>query len=548
MTESALSVFGILDWLTLGLFLLGLVGIVWWVLRQKEDTTTDYFLAGRDVGWIAIGASIFASNIGSEHLVGLAGAGAESGLAMSHWEIQAWLILVLGWVFVPFYSRSKVFTMPEFLEKRFCSSARTFLSVISLISYVLTKVAVTVFAGGLVFKTVFGVDQIMGIDVFWIGVVVLVTLTGLFTIFGGMKSVLYTSVLQTPVLVIGSLMILIVGLVKIGGWSEFMAITGDKMHIIRPADDPEFPWTGVLLGSAIIGFWYWCTDQYIVQRTLSARNQTQARRGAIFAGYLKLLPVFIFMIPGMIAFALKEKGLLALESSDAAFPALVTALLPIGFKGIVVGGLIAALMSSLASLFNSTATLFTVDFYKRYKPDSTEKHLVFVGRVATAVVVLLGILWIPLIKLVADVLYEYLQNVQSLIAPSIAAVFVMGVFSKRVTPAGGLWGMVVGFIFGMLRLVLMIFQEYLNPDGLLYYIVDINWLHYCIYLFFLSIAVIVGVSIFTKKADDDQIRGLTYGSATPEQIAETRSSWDKWDVIHSGIIIGIVVAFYIYFW
>ncbi|MFC1556914.1 sodium:solute symporter, partial [candidate division KSB1 bacterium] len=535
-------------WLTLGLFIFGLLAIVWWVLRQKEETSTDYFLAGRDVGWIAVGASIFASNIGSEHLVGLAGAGAESGLAMSHWEIQAWLILVLGWVFVPFYARSRVFTMPEFLEKRFCSGARTFLSVISLISYVLTKVAVTVYAGGLVFKTVFGVDKVFGIDFFWIGVVILVVFTGLYTIFGGMKAVLYTSVLQTPVLVIGSLMILVVGLIKVGGWSELLVIAGDNIHIIRPASDPDFPWTGVLLGSAIIGFWYWCTDQYIVQRTLSARDQTQARRGSIFAAYLKLLPVFIFMIPGMIAFALNQKGLLTLENSDAAFPTLVATLLPVGFKGIVVGGLIAALMSSLASLFNSTATLFTVDFYKRFKPETTEKQLVFVGRVATAVVVVLGVLWIPLMKLVANVLYEYLQNVQSLIAPPIAAVFVLGVFYKRVKPAGGLWGLIVGFVFGMFRLVLMIFQKYLNPEGILYYIVDINWLHYCIYLFFFSIAVIVGVSLFTPKTDENRIKGLTYGSASPEQVAETRASWKKWDVTHSLIIVGIVIAFYIYFW
>ena len=292
--ETTIIKFGIFDWFTLSLFLLGLVGIVYWVLRQKEDTSVDYFLAGRDAGWIAIGASIFASNIGSEHLVGLAGTGAESGLAMSHWEIQAWLILVLGWVFVPFYARSKVFTMPEFLEIRYCKGARTFLSIISLVSYILTKVAVTVYAGGLVFKTVFGIDKVFGIDFFWIGVVILVVLTGLYTVFGGMKSVLYTSVLQAPVLVIGSIFILFFGLSKLGGWGEFLKAAGDNIHVIRPASDPKFPWTGVLLGSAIIGFWYWCTDQYIVQRTLSAKNQMQARRGSIFAAYLKLLPVFIF--------------------------------------------------------------------------------------------------------------------------------------------------------------------------------------------------------------------------------------------------------------
>ncbi|MFC1725769.1 sodium:solute symporter [candidate division KSB1 bacterium] len=548
METTTITGFGALDWFTLGLFLLGLVGILIWVLKQREDTSVDYFLAGRDAGWIAIGASIFASNIGSEHLVGLAGTGAESGLAMSHWEIQAWLILVLGWVFVPFYARSRVFTMPEFLEKRYCSGARTFLSIISLVSYVLTKVAVTVYAGGLVFKTVFGIDKMFGIDFFWIGVIVLVVITGLYTIFGGMRSVLYTSVLQAPVLVIGSVFILIFGLSKLGGWGEFVKMAGDNIHIFRPADDPQFPWTGVITGSAIIGFWYWCTDQYIVQRTLSAKNQQQARRGSIFAGYLKLLPVFIFMIPGMIAFALSRKGLLPLENSDAAFPTMVSTLLPAGLKGIVVGGLMAALMSSLASLFNSTATLFTVDFYKRYRPESSEKHLVFVGRMATAVVVVLGIIWIPLMKLVADVLYVYLQNVQSLIAPAIAAAFIMGVFYKKTTGAAGLAGMVTGFTLGMFRLVLMIFQKYLAPDGLFQKILDINWLHYCTFLFIISVVIIWVVSLFTKKPEESQIRGLTYGSGSPEQIAETRASWDKWDVIHTVIILSIVAAFYIYFW
>ena len=268
----ATQLWGWQDWGTLGLFFAALIGVVWWVVKQKEETSTDYFLAGRNAGWVAIGASIFASNIGSEHLVGLAGAGAESGLAMSHWEIQAWLILVLGWVFVPFYARSRVFTMPEFLEKRYCTGARIFLSVISLVSYVLTKVAVTVYAGGLVFKTVLGIESVnilgFNVDFFWVGAIGLVVITGLYTIIGGMKAVLYTSVLQTPVLIIGSVVILVVGLSKLGGWSEFERICGSSitehgdsmLTLIRSSEDKIFPWTGVLLGSAIIGFWYWCTD------------------------------------------------------------------------------------------------------------------------------------------------------------------------------------------------------------------------------------------------------------------------------------------------
>jgi SSS family solute:Na+ symporter len=536
------------DWFVLGLFFAGLAGIIAWVLRQKEEDTADYFLAGREAGWVAVGASIFASNIGSEHLVGLAGTGFESGMAMAHWEMHAWLILVLGWVFVPFYARSRVFTMPEFLERRYSPSARTFLSLISLVSYVLTKVAVTVYAGGVVFKTVLGIDQWMGIDFFWIGAISLVILTGLFTVLGGMRAVLYTSILQSPILILGSAIILVAGLIAVGGWSEVARACGPNLKLIRPASDPRFPWTGVLLGSAIIGFWYWCTDQYIVQRTLSARDQKQARRGAIFAAYMKLLPVFIFLVPGMIAYTMHQKGIIRITSADQAFPMLVATLLPAGVKGVVVGGLVAALMSSLASLFNSSATLFTVDFYKRFRPQSSERHLVLVGRIATATVVGLGIVWIPLMKSVAAVLYEYLQMVQSLIGPGIAAVFLVGVLSRRVGGVAGTVGLVTGFILGMFRLVLDVFRDRLAPGSILYRIEAINWLHYCILLFFLTIAVMLVVSRLTPPPDPERIRGLTFGSATPEQKAETRASWNHWDVIHTAIILGVIVAFYAYFW
>jgi SSS family solute:Na+ symporter len=546
-----------LDWAVLGLFGLALVGIVVWVSRMKEDTSSDYFLAGRDATWLAIGASIFASNIGSEHLVGLAGAGASTGMAMAHWEMHGWLILVLGWVFVPFYARSGVYTMPEFLEKRFNPASRSFLSIISLVSYVLTKVAVTVYAGGIVFKQVLGIESFMGIDFFWIGAVGLVVITGIYTVIGGMKSILYTSILQTPVLLIGSIVILVIGLNKVGGWNELMEICranttplGDPMtSLIRSPQDPSFPWTGVLFAAPIIGFWYWCTDQYIVQRVLSGRDQTQARRGAILGGYLKLLPVFIFLIPGLIAFALNQKGVIHLTNSDAAFPTLVSELLPIGLKGVVVGGLVAALMSSLASLFNSSAMLFTVDFYQKYRPHTSEKQLVRVGRIATIVIVVLGILWIPVMKSLGNVLYVYLQDVQSLLAPGIAAVFLLGVFWKRASAQGGLWGLIVGFVLGMTRLGLKVFSGAINQDGLLYQVfVAPNWLHYCIYLFLISIAVIVVVSLFTKPVPAEQLVGLTYRSSTPEQRAITRASYNNWDIANSVIILVVIIAFYIYFW
>jgi len=378
----------LLDWLVIFIFALVLVGIVVWVVKKKAKDSKDYFLGGRDITWLAIGASIFASNIGSEHLIGLAGAGASSGMAMAHWEIQGWIILLLGWVFVPFYSRSMVLTMPEFLERRYNKESRTILSVISMVSYVLTKVAVTVYAGGLVFQQVFGIEELWGIDFFWISAIGLVLITALYTVLGGMKSVLYTSVLQTPILLIGSLVIVVLGLRAVGGWEEVLAICGatpvneygDTMvNLMRNNGDPDFPWLGALVGSAIIGFWYWCTDQYIVQRVLSGRNQKESRRGAIFGAYLKLLPVFLFLIPGMIAFAMSQKGVIingeqfVLNTADTAFPQLVAALLPAGIKGMVVCGILAALMSSLASLFNSSAMLFTIDFYKRFKPETPEK-------------------------------------------------------------------------------------------------------------------------------------------------------------------------------
>ncbi|MDR1273982.1 MAG: sodium:solute symporter [Odoribacteraceae bacterium] len=556
-----------LDWTVIGLFAAVLVAIVVWVFRQKQASSGDYFLAGRDATWLAIGASIFASNIGSEHLIGLAGAGASSGMAMAHWEIQGWMILILGWVFVPFYSRSMVYTMPEFLERRYNSQSRTILSFISLISYVLTKVAVTVYAGGLVFQQVFGIEELWGIDFFWIAGIGLVVLTALYTVVGGMRSVLYTSVLQTPILLLGSLVILVYGLRELGGWDEMMRVCGlntvnghgDTMiNLIRNNADPNFPWLGALVGSAIIGFWYWCTDQYIVQRVLSGKNERQARRGAIFGAYLKLLPVFLFLIPGMIAFALHQKfGNFLPEltggavHADAAFPVLVAKLLPAGLKGLVVCGILAALMSSLASLFNSSAMLFTIDFYKRFRPKTPEKRLVVIGQIATVVIVLLGILWIPIMRGVGDVLYTYLQDVQSVLAPGIAAAFLLGVCWKRASAAGGTWGLISGMVIGLTRLAAKVYYSTTGAAGdslFKYLFYDLNWLFFCGWMFLFCLAVVVVVSYFTPRPSPEKIQGLVFGTATPAQRAATRAGWNGWDVFHTAVILGITALFYVYFW
>ena len=560
-----------LDWIVIGVFCCALIGIVLWVVSQKNDNSADYFLGGKDATWIAIGASIFASNIGSEHLIGLAGAGASSGMAMAHWEIQGWMILILGWVFVPFYTRSMVYTMPEFLERRYNTQSRTILSVISLISYVLTKVAVTVYAGGLVFQQVFGIKELWGIDFFWIAAIGLVVITAIYTIFGGMKSVLYTSVLQTPILLLGSLIILVLGMKALGSCDQMLQLcdvkpsyegaTGTMIHLMRSNSDPQYPWLGALIGSAVIGFWYWCTDQYIVQRVLSGKNERESRRGTIFGAYLKLLPVFLFLIPGMIAFALHQKyagdgGFLPLladgtPNADAAFPTLVAKILPAGVKGLVVCGILAALMSSLASLFNSSAMLFTIDFWKRLKPQTSEKSLVRIGQMATVVIVILGILWIPIMRSVGNVIYNYLQDVQSVLAPGIAAAFLLGITWKRASAKGGMWGLLSGIIIGLTRLGAKVYYSN-TPDGAdswfkaVFY--DFNWLFFCGVMLVVCCLVIIVVSLCTKAPDEQKIQGLVFGTSTPEQRAATRASWNTWDVIHTIIILGFTVAFYIYFW
>lgn len=553
------------DWMVIGLFFLAMIWIVWDVSRKKKETSGDYFLSGRSATWLAIGASIFASNIGSEHLIGLAGAGATSGMAQAHWEIQGWMILILGWVFVPFYERSMVYTMPEFLEKRYNKQSRSILTYLSLASYVLTKVSVTVMAGGLALQTLLGIN-------FWVAAIALVVITAIYTVIGGMESVLKTSVLQTPILLLGSLVILYLGLKELGGWGVMMDTCsaqsvneyGDTMTtLMRDSHDKAFPWYGALFGSAIIGFWYWCTDQFIVQRVLSGKDQKQARRGTIFGAYLKLLPVFLFLIPGMIAFALTKKpdsvigqqlsaALLpdasgALQNPDLAFPMLVNTLLPVGLKGVVICGILAALMSSLASLYNSSAMLYTIDIYKRKHPDVSEQKLVSIGRIATIVVVVLGVLWIFVIQAMGKSLYDYIQSIQSLLAPAIASVFLLGVAWKKTTPKAGMWTLIVGLVLGFTRLIVMI----LNPQGdnlFCYLFNEMNVYAFCVWMFLFCIVLAIVISLFTKKPEQAQIQGLVMGTATPEQKAETRASWSKWDIINSCIILAITVAFYIYFW
>jgi len=583
----------LLDWLVIALYFIGLLGLAWWVIKKGKDTTTDYFLAGRDLGWWIVGGSIFASNIGSEHLVGLAGAGATSGVALAHYELHAWCLLVLGWVMVPFYIHSRVFTMPEFLEKRFSATARWVLSVISLVAYVLTKIAVGIFAGGVVFGALLPEMQLqvgtITFDSFWIGSVIVVLLTGLYTVLGGMRAVAYTEAVQTVILILGSVLLTFFGLEKLGGWNELRSALGPEMFNLWKPLVPagmegtwapiketgkiawyfngNYPWLGMLFCAPIIGLWYWCTDQYIVQRTLGAPTEKEARRGSIAAAFLKLLPVFIFIIPGMIWLALAKTGKVPefsgmvdasgkaiAEQAQASFPLMVQHVVPAGLRGLVVAGLLAALMSSLAGAFNACSTLFTIDFYQKMKPQSTQHQLVWIGRVATTILVLIGLLWIPVIR-GGKGLYDYLQGVQGYLAPPIFVVFFFGVFMKRLNAKGCLSALIVGFLLGAFRLavdtpVTLKLAGFENgyTEGSLFWIVNNTYFqYYSLFIFLVSVLVMIVVSYMTEAPSEVQIRDLTYATMSEDHKAETRSSWNKWDVINSCMVLFLILAAYLYF-
>ncbi len=584
MGQSALEA---LDWIAIAAYFAILFGIAWWVVLKGKDTADDYFLAGRNLGWFLVGASIFASNIGSEHLVGLAGSGCTDGVAMAHYELHAWCLLVLAWVMVPFYMRSRIFTMPEFLERRFSPTARWVLSLISLVAYVLTKIAVGIFAGGIVFSVLLPDVSFLGLDSFWIGSVLVIVITGLYTIVGGLRAVAYNDAMQTVILIFGSALLTFFGLKALGGWGQLRAFCGGEMFNLWkplvPANtvgtwapvretgrmawyfNDNYPWLGMLFCAPIIGLWYWCTDQYIVQRALGAPDERQARRGSICAGFLKLLPVFIFIIPGMITFALAKSGQVQAiqqtlldpngqpirDQCQKAFPLLVATILPVGVRGIVVAGLLAALMSSLAGCFNASSTLFTMDFYNKLRPGASQHQLVWMGRIATTVMVVIGLLWIPVIR-GGKGLYDYLQTIQGYLAPPIFVVFFLGVFMKRLNSKGCLAALIVGFAMGLVRLAIdtPVKLKYIPAyaEGSFFWIMNnIFFQYYSLLIFIVCVVVMIVVSYATAAPSYQKIQGLTYGTRTAEDRARSRASWTYADLIASGAVLAIIAAAYLYF-
>lgn len=501
--------------------------ILWiaqWASKSKSDSggAVDYFLAGKNSGWLVIGASLFASNIGSEIILGVSGAGARGNMPMANFEIIASLVLILlGWVFVPFYLRSGVYTMPEFLEKRYSKACRSYLSVISILAYVITKISLIIFAGALVFETI-GVP-------FWTGAIVTVIATGFYTVLGGLKAVIYTDMVQAFILLLGTIAVTVFGLYALGGWDHMIEVINTAaaqegnppaerfFNLWRPMSDTEYPWTGMLFGAPILGVWYWCTDQYIVQRTLSAKDVNNARKGALFAGYLKLLPVFIFFIPGVIAYALLQEGTIAfsMDNADQALPAMINGFLPTGLKGLAIAGLLAALMSSLSSAFNSSSTLLTIDFYQKYRPNANQKDLVRFGRLATVVLVVVSLGWIPFMKaLMGGGIFHYLQSVQAYISPPIATVFLFGLFYKWINARGAIVALWAGFAIGVFRLI----AEFLANEGtivvgessFLAIFLGINFLHFALFLFLFCAMILMVVSKTSPAQPEELLELVTF--------------------------------------
>ena len=560
----------LVDWLVIAGYFGVLAAVVVGTLRRRKiESGEDLFLGGRSVGWLAIGASIFAANIGSEHLIGLAGSGAVYGMSLSHLEFHSFIIIFMCWVFLPFYYRSGVSTMPEFLERRFGARARWILSLVSLAAYVLTKISVTVFAGALFFEVMMPEVQLTvggtTVSSFWIGAVLTVLLAGVYSSIGGLSAVVYADLVQTGIILLGTLSVTGFALHYLGGpaegWATLKATiraTGnaEQFGLWHSLSHRTFPWLGLIVASTTIGVWYWCTDQFIVQRCLAGKNLTNARRGAIWGATLKLLPVFLFLVPGMLGFALHHNHVAVGGSvfaiplkgdgtlnGDTVFPTLVQTLLPAGFRGLVVAGMIAALMSSLASLFNSVSALFTVDVYQKLKPESSQKTLVFVGRTTTVVMTALGLLWLPVMKSIAGGgLYQYIQSVQSFLAPPIVAVFLTGLLWRRMNLRGATWGLGLGFALGMAKLTLNAVCP--NPDGFAL----IQDFYFSGILLLVSVLVIVVASLSAPAPDPRHIASLTFATQGDDFRRENRASWDWRDVVGSAFVLAVVVACYVYFW
>jgi SSS family solute:Na+ symporter len=445
--------------------------------------------------------------------------------------------------------------MPEFLERRFNRNCANYLAAMSVVAYIFTKISVHLYAAAIVLQHVMKIDQ-------WTVAIILLVATGIYTVAGGLAAVIYTDLVQTLILLLGAAALTFIGLDKIGGFAGLRAAVPDSyFHMVRPASDGEFPWTGMFIGAPILGIWYWCTDQVIVQRVLSAKDEAHAKAGTIFAGFLKVLPVFLLVIPGVIAFALypelfpRVNG--AVTNANAAFPSLIVNLLPTGVVGLMIAALLAALMGAMSSVFNSASTMVTLDFYKKIRPAASEAQLVLFGRIATGGMVVLGLLWVPFIDKLSNQLWIYLQSVQAYISPPIAVCFIFGILWTRINGQGAISSLLVGFVLGAVRFIMEVLDKtahYIASP--IRWLVDMNFLHYAIFMFVVCTVVLIAVSMLFPAPDRKKLAGLTFatvdekmdtlGVDVPHLARETPFE-RKINIVFSAVLIATVLILWIHF-
>uniref|UniRef100_F7DGH3 Sodium/glucose cotransporter 1 n=1 Tax=Ornithorhynchus anatinus TaxID=9258 RepID=F7DGH3_ORNAN len=525
------------------------------MLSTNRGTVGGFFLAGRSMVWWPIGASLFASNIGSGHFVGLAGTGAAAGIATGGFEWNALvLVVILGWVFVPIYIKAGVVTMPEYLKKRFGGQRiQIYLSVLSLLLYIFTKISADIFSGAIFINLALGLNL-------YLAIFILLGITALYTITGGLAAVIYTDTLQTFIMLVGSFILMGFAFNEVGGYNSFMerymnAIPTktqygnktvdpvcytprqDSFHIFRDPITGDLPWPGLIFGLSILALWYWCTDQVIVQRCLSAKNMSHVKAGCIMCGYLKLLPMFLMVMPGMISRILYTDKVACVVPSECkqhcgtevgctniAYPTLVVELMPNGLRGLMLSVMMASLMSSLTSIFNSASTLFTMDIYTKLRKKASEKELMIAGRIFMVGLIFVSIAWVPIVQSAqSGQLFDYIQSITSYLGPPIAAVFLLAVFCKRVNEPGAFWGMVIGLLIGLSRMI----SEFaygtgscMEPSNCPDIICKVHYLYFAIILFVISIVIILVISLLTKPIPDENLYRLVWSlrNRTEERI------------------------------
>lgn len=492
---------GFADYVIIFTYLAGILFIGIWVVRKQKMTSSSYFLAGRSLNWALVGAALFASNISTIHMVGLASAGYSDGLVQGNFEwMAAFVLIILGLVFAPFYFKNKISTLPEFLEKRYDGRSRTLLAVLAIAGALFMHIGVSLYAGAVVFEQFFHINR-------WYSILLIAGITALYTVLGGLKSVVVTETVQTIILIIGATAMTILAIFAlpehgITSYAELeSALKPDQLSMIRSAESsPKLPWYAILLGYPVLGIWYWCADQTIVQRVLGAKSLKDAQVGPIFAGFIKILPVFIMVVPGIFAYILY--GDIINDPNDA-LPTLIIQLLPTGLKGLLAAALLAALMSTIAAALNSSATLVSVDIVKRNNPQVSDKSQVRIGRWTAFLVMVAAILWSPMIEKFTSI-FDAINEILARLSPPIACVFILGVFWKRGTKQASAFTIIFGFILGI-----SVFWADFGGERIISNVWGIPYLLQSWWLFVACCLVYIIISLFTPRPAEENIRELT---------------------------------------